>query len=299
MSLKYTVPHNKQIRVIIDTDAACEADDPFAIVQALLSPKLVVQGIVAEHFNEPGSTKRSFDEIKTILRLLNNNIPVFMGEEGPISERSSDTKLSPACEFIIRESIKEDERPLFILCQGAITNVAVAFMQNPQIIKKSTVVWIGTHGAGNVKAPFREYNAGNDIEAANFVLTSGADIWLIPSFVYSTVNIGIAEIQRRIAPCGSIGRHLFENLVDYNMSDKAGWTKGESWSLGDSPAVGVALNDWCGKYHEVSAPHIEEDTSSHEVEGNPIIREYTSIDSRYILEDLIAKLELCKQDDAI
>ena len=43
MSLKYTVPHNKQIRVIIDTDAACEADDPFAIVQALLSPKLVVQ----------------------------------------------------------------------------------------------------------------------------------------------------------------------------------------------------------------------------------------------------------------
>ena len=42
MSLKYTVPHNKQIRVIIDTDAACEADDPFAIVQALLSPKLVL-----------------------------------------------------------------------------------------------------------------------------------------------------------------------------------------------------------------------------------------------------------------
>ena len=32
----FDVPQEKKLRVIIDTDAACEADDPFAIVQALL-----------------------------------------------------------------------------------------------------------------------------------------------------------------------------------------------------------------------------------------------------------------------
>ena len=37
------IPDEKKIRVIIDTDAACEADDPYAIVQALLSPKLIVK----------------------------------------------------------------------------------------------------------------------------------------------------------------------------------------------------------------------------------------------------------------
>ncbi len=39
----FNIPENKKIRVIIDTDAACEADDPFAIVHALLSPKLIVK----------------------------------------------------------------------------------------------------------------------------------------------------------------------------------------------------------------------------------------------------------------
>lgn len=37
-------------RVIIDTDAACEADDPFAIAQALMSKMFEVKGICAEHF---------------------------------------------------------------------------------------------------------------------------------------------------------------------------------------------------------------------------------------------------------
>ena len=40
------IPEEKKIRVIIDTDAACEADDPYAIVQSLLSPKLIVKGIL-------------------------------------------------------------------------------------------------------------------------------------------------------------------------------------------------------------------------------------------------------------
>ena len=31
----FDVPDYKKIRVIVDTDAACEADDPFAIVHTL------------------------------------------------------------------------------------------------------------------------------------------------------------------------------------------------------------------------------------------------------------------------
>ena len=67
MTYMIRIPDEKKIQVIIDTDAACEADDPFAIVQALLSPKLIVKGILAEHFNEPGSVRKSYDEILTIL----------------------------------------------------------------------------------------------------------------------------------------------------------------------------------------------------------------------------------------
>lgn len=75
------------------------------------------------------------------------------------------------------------------------------------------------------------------------------------------MHIGLAEIQRRIYPCGEIGKHLFENMVTFNMSQYAGWTAGESWSLGDSPAVGVALDQNCGQYVYREAPIFLEDTT--------------------------------------
>ena len=36
-SFPYPIPEEKKVRVILDTDCACEADDPYAIVHALLS----------------------------------------------------------------------------------------------------------------------------------------------------------------------------------------------------------------------------------------------------------------------
>ena len=48
-SFPYPIPEEKKVQVILDTDCACEADDPYAIVHALLSPKISVTGICAEH----------------------------------------------------------------------------------------------------------------------------------------------------------------------------------------------------------------------------------------------------------
>ena len=124
MSNLFEIPDYKKVRVIIDTDAACEADDPFAIVQALLSPKLIVKGIAAEHFAQENSMERSFEEIRTILDLMDMDVPVFKGQKGPLKD---DGELSEASETIIAEALREDSKPLFILCQGAITNLPQAF----------------------------------------------------------------------------------------------------------------------------------------------------------------------------
>ena len=285
----FDIPEYKKIRVIIDTDAACEADDPYAIVQALLSPKLIVKGIIAEHFNEEGSMEKSYKEIETIISLMNLSILKYKGQ---ISKLSEDNEVSEGVDFIIEEALRDDEKPLFVLCQGAITNIAKALEVRPEIRDKMTIIWVGTHGTLYGKAPFREFNAGNDVKAANVVLTSGAKVWLVPSYVYSTITIGIAEIKRRIEPCGEIGKHLYQTLIDYNKSKYAEWTQGESWSLGDSPAIALAINPGCGRFEIVTAPKIEDDTSSVVDDSRPEIRVYKDVDSRYILEDLIAKLEL-------
>ena len=292
----FDCPEEKKIRVLIDTDAACEADDPFAIVQALLSPKAIVRGIIAEHFGAPDSMEQSFAEIRTILDCMGReDVPAFRGQEARLQEMAGirEEDLSDGARAIIDEAMKDDPHPLFVLCQGVITNVAAAMSVRPEIKDHMTVIWIGTHGEAPAEAPFPEFNAGNDIKAANLVLQSGGDIWVVPSGVYSTVHIGIAEIQRRIRPCGKIGEHLFQNLVEFSRSGRAFWTKGESWCLGDSPAIALALDPDCGRYKTVPAPEIREDTSSAEGgAGGPVVRMYTEVDARYILEDLIAKLEI-------
>jgi len=106
------------------------------------------------------------------------------------------------------------------------------------------------------------------------------------------INVGLAELKSKVAPCGEIGRHLYENMVSYNLSSRAGWTQGESWTLGDSPAVAAAINPECGTFISVRAPHISDDTDSVFKADNPLVREYTYMDSRYILEDFFAKLSL-------
>lgn len=292
MPIGYEVPEYKRLRVIIDTDAACEADDPFAIAHALMCKRFDVKAIFAEQFGYPESTKKSYDEIITILEAMDISVPVFMGEEGSLRDVKG-KPASEAADFLIQEAMREDDMPLFVLCLGAITNIVSAMRKRPDILNRMTIVWIGGQDFENQSPDIREFNSGNDIEAANEILGSGADLWLLPITVYGAMHIGLAEIQRRIAPCGKIGRHLFENMIAYNMSKGAGWTAGESWSLGDSPAVGVAMNPSCGRYIYREAPIIKEDTTYRFEQGRPKIRVYTSIDSRYILEDLIAKLELC------
>ena len=286
-----------------------------------MSPKLMVKGILAEHFREAGSTKRSYEEIKTVLSCMELEVPVFMGQDGPLEELKpletleADGKISPAVQFIIDEANRLcsdtstddcaedceaatvpacDKKPLYILCQGAITNVAMALRVCPQIKDKIIIVWIGTHGIQNIgkPVPFREFNAGNDVTAANEVLQSGAPVWLIPSDVYTTINVSLAELKVKVEPFGKIGHHLYHNMIEYNLSERAVWTQGESWSLGDSPAIAVAINPGCGKFVEAPAPFVNEDTSSSTCSGAPTIRVYTSVDSRFILEDFFAKLKL-------
>ncbi|MDC7124982.1 MAG: nucleoside hydrolase [Spirochaetales bacterium] len=291
MSISYQVPENKRLRIIIDTDAACEADDPYAISHALMCKKFEVKAIFAEHFVEDGSMEKSYEEICAILEAMEIKVPVFRGELGKISSLAN-SQVSEASDYLIKEAMIEDEKPLYVLCIGAITNIATAIRKEPEIVKKMTVIWIGGQKPGLLETDNREYNSGNDIDAINEVISSNVEFWQIPNNVYGSMHIGIAEIERRIRPCGKIGKHLYDLLNEYNQSEKACWTAGESWSLGDSPAIGVALEPNCGEYTYQEAPIFNEDTSYRYESGRPKIRIYNSINSRFIIEDFISKLEL-------
>lgn len=64
------------------------------------------------------------------------------------------------------------------------------------------------------------------------------------------------------------------------------------WFLGDSPAIGLLLCEHEGPYTWIEAPEILPDMAYIFTNKHRPIRVYHSIDSRFILEDLYAKLRL-------
>ena len=289
---QYTVQDAKRIRVIVDTDAACEADDPFAIVHALLSPKLLVKAIVAAHFAQPGSMERSLDVIRAIASLIPTEVPLLHGQPEPLRD---DDSVSEGVAAIIAEARSADSHPLWVLCLGAVTDVARAIQLAPDILPRLKVVAIGGQSYHLPYAGFREFNFGNDIQAANTLLGSGAGVLQVPCDAYATMRVGLAELQRRVLPCGTLGKYLFEQMVRYNESEGAFWTAGESWSLGDNPAVGIALHPGCGLWKKQPARKVNEDTTYADEPLGTEITVYQSVDSRYVLEDLFAKIEIWHQ----
>lgn len=287
---KFTVQEKKKLRIIIDSDAACEADDQFAIVHALLTPRFVIKGIIAEQFNSDGGMKSvdlSYAEIEKLLNLMEiEGIPVCRGAYLPL-ESEEDIHESEGADIIIEEALRNDDRPLYVLCQGALTNVAIALKKCPEIVDRFICIWIG---GGFYPDGGWEFNCLNDYHAANVVFKSKVELWQVPMECYTTMQLGYAELQQKVMPCGKIGKYLFEQMVSCGMEKE--WVMGESWSLGDSPAVALALNSSCGKYNIRKAPVFDDKGHYLDCEENREIRVYYHVDSRYVLEDMFAKLRI-------
>lgn len=305
----YEVPRNKQVRIIIDTDAYAEGDDQYAIVHALLTPKFHICGIVAAHCMRPNSMNDSYNEIKKVLKLmeLEADIPVYKGSEEAIKAKNQ-LIVSEGSKFIIEEANKSDDRPLFILNMGAVTNLATALSIDSTIADKMIAVWIG---GGSYPKGNREFNSGNDIKAANILLSSTIELWQIPVSAYTMMEVSFHELWDRVQPYGKIGAYLYNNLLRvnevecamnfeempfYQKASQGARTmiirSGEGWSLGDSPAVGVLITSQSQDVEHINAMYINEDgTYGQVIEPKRIIRVYHHIDSRIILEDMFAKIK--------
>ena len=292
------LPLHKQVRVIISSDVKNEADDPFAIVHQLLTPLFDVRAVIAAHFESkaPGTgttMERSYQELLTLLDAAGiDDVPALRGCTVPLKSEQ-DAPSSEGVDFLITEALRDDPRPLYVTCQGTLTDVAAALNRCPEIAGRLTVVWIGgfpyPHGGP-------EFNLMQDIPAARAVLASKAAVWQIPLNVYSTMEVSMAELAARVRPRGAVGRYLYAQMEEYNLhsDEPLELRRGENWCLGDSPVVGALLQcGWRGNFHTETAPGIADDMRYLPNPGGKEIRVYDSVDVRFILEDLYSKLTLC------
>lgn len=296
---KFSVPGEKRIRVITNTDAKNEADDQFAIVQTLLSPKFDNVGLIAAHFGTnrvPDSMERSYAELETVMDKMHfeKTGMLYRGATHAMPSRKEPVD-SEGARLIIREAMKDDPAPLFVTFMGPLTDLGSALLIEPRIASRLTAIWIGggIYPHGGI-----EFNLSNDINAANVVFASKVELWQVPQNVYEMMAVSLAELEYRVRPCGEIGKYLCDQLEAHSYEDQprtASFRTGETWVLGDNPSVGLMLYEHRNSFEYISAPFISSDMAYiHQTRNRPI-RVYKSIDSRVILEDMYCKLALFAQ----
>jgi purine nucleosidase len=284
----------KRRRVIINTDAKNEADDQFAIVHALLSPSLQVKGLIAAHFGTSRSDRsmeESREEIDLLLDLmgLEQQVTVANGAPSGIPDEST-PRDSAGAQLIIAESkLASPEAPLFVAFLGPLTDMASAILLDPSLVDRDVVViWIGGVGYGGVETyPGVEFNLRNDIAAANVVYDSGITVWQVPSNVYSQVSVSYTELEEKIGGTSKLADYLINQTVEWNRTY---WPEPiESRSLGDSPAISLMLYPRGGNFRMTPAPRFGQEGHYLPGSGHPI-RVVESVDVRFLLEDMFAKI---------
>ncbi len=246
-ALLIAAPH--RVRVIIDTDAACERDDQHAIAYALLSPEhFTIEGFTSVH-NGPGTSEKNFLEIHNMIGLAGiRGIPVIMGADKPLTD-SKTPVVSDAVKFIIERSKAAGQGELVVLGIGAATNLASAILLDPGIAGRVTFAWLG--GVDWPDGEGGEHNMMQDLTAARVLFSSGVKLLYIPCG--NNVMIQTKHHSKRaLRGRGPLGDYL--NLL--MMTN--GWQMDEPFNIADLAAVGALAHPELFNWLESPAPSLDE-----------------------------------------
>lgn len=283
----------KPRRVILNTDAHNEIDDQMAIVHALLSPELKVEGIIAAHYGihtDKDSMEQSYREIRHLLKLLGMEEKVQVLKGAPFAlEKSDVAQKSEGAEFII-SCAQASTEPLYVAFLGPLTDMASAYLMAPEIAERVVTLWIGG-GWWPTGGP--EFNAFNDWIAADVVFSSQLPLVQYPRTTYRMMRVGVAEMERFVLGKGAIGDYLASLFKTWRIDTPS---PRQWWVYGDSPAVGTLINPEWGYYVELPAPRLNPDLSYRHEAGSRKIEVCVEVMAGEIFADFFRKLEAFAQE---
>lgn len=304
-----------RMRVIIDNDFGGDPDGLFELVHHLLSPSVEIRAIIGSLLR-PGdgfdpsqkTATHAKEKIEEVLRIMNltNAYPVYEGSNFQL-ENDSTAQNSEAAKVIIKEAMRTDTKlPLYIVCGAGLTDIASAFLMEPSIANRITLVWIGGPEYPDVAPPPPgytplEYNLGIDINAARVIFNkSKINIWQVPRNSYRQVILPYSTLLTKIKPEGRIGAYLAANIERVmKMAIKYHFNVGEVYITGDSPLVlltalqsSFEADPSSSSYQLRPAPLINAQGLYEINNSGRNIRVYNRLDTRLLLNDLYSKLEL-------
>jgi purine nucleosidase len=201
--------------IILDSDPGI--DDSLAILLALASPEVVLDGISTIHGN--ATTAQVTTNALSVLGMAKaSHIPVYRGCELPLVQPSllapethgeqgiGYAKLSAplgrpqvqkGCDYLIQK-IMSSPGEITLVCIGPLTNIALAIRQEPRIVENVKEVFImggALRHEGNTTM-LAEFNTYVDPHAAHIVFHSGMPITLTPLDVTYQCILTKQDVER-------------------------------------------------------------------------------------------------------
>jgi inosine-uridine nucleoside N-ribohydrolase len=302
-------------RVIIDNDFSGDPDGLLQLAHHLLSPSVDIRAVIGSHLR-PGdpfdpsevTADNAAREALDVVRLvgLDGRVPVVAGSNVGLADRATPIR-SAATDAIIAEAMRDDtELPLYLACGAGLTELASAWLLEPRIADRLTLVWIGgpEHDGLALRPPGSagpEYNLNIDLAAGQVVFGDSAiPIWQIPRDAYRQTLLSTAELITRIGTAGPLGEHLERAITRVStMAGRHGIHLGETYICGDSPLVLLTALQSAFEADPSSSDYVVRATPGFDDDGGYIdgagvrdIRVYTRLDVRLMFDDLFAKLDL-------
>ncbi len=239
----------RPLPVLIDTDIGDDIDDALALAFALASPELDVRAVTTVYGPVDVRTRLALKVLSTCGR---DDVPVATGRAEPLfgqprvttanqaavleeGERPPEPCPDPADEVILRAA-DEAQGQLTIITIGAMTNLAVALLREPDLAERARLIAMG--GAfGRNQA---EWNISCDPEAARVCVSSGMPALMVGLDVTTQCQMPLADVER-IATAGTPRTELLARLIRAWQGTADGEGKGSAPVLHDPLAVAVAF----------------------------------------------------------
>ncbi|MEM6319414.1 MAG: nucleoside hydrolase [Bacteroidota bacterium] len=254
---------NAPIPLIIDADTANEVDDLYAIVRALLEPRLNIVGITsAQWHTNPRTPNDSVGESQRLnremLELMNKTeIPLPQGSNFPmVSEHRSQP--SEAATFIIEKALAMPKgEKLSIAILGPCTNIASAVLLEPRIIPKLSVNYLGFwYNVETNTWNKREFNTNNDPNAVNTLLnTANLEFRVMTATTSQHLVFEKTVMDDLLKGKGGIGDYLIDRWESYDRFWQATDKEKTKWTMWDVAIIEAIAYPELAEEKEVVTPH--------------------------------------------
>lgn len=254
-------------RVIIDTDPG--VDDAFALLLAMRSPELKIEGITAVAGNVPLELTLA-NALRMVEIAGRAEIPVAAGAKGPLVRRLITAAYAhgenglggavfpeptikpvsePAAEFI-RQIVRKYPGEVTLIPVGPLTNIATALNADPELaaLVRRLVMMGGSLSGGNI-TPAAEFNVYVDPEAARIVFQSGIPVKMVGLDVTRKTSLTddhVRVLQASQNPVSQAAAKIARNAIDHTRAQ--GFLVGPN--MHDSLAVASFLEPSLVKWKE-------------------------------------------------